>query len=125
MDEMNINEQMDALVPVIHYFKNLFTTFGVPLLIKVCDQETYKDVKNRIQKELNISQYEWEKYKLAIIQNKSAQPVDENDRVQLEKFQTSEGSGEQRCYLGLDHPNKNVYPTTKLNIFEKSIKIYN
>lgn len=126
MDEMNIDEQMEALVPVIHFYKNLFTTFGVPLLIKVCDQETFKDVKNRIQKKLNISQYEWEKYKLAIIQNKSANPVDDNDRVQLEKFQTTEGSGgEQRCILGLDHPNKSAYPTTKLNIFEKSIKIYN
>lgn len=123
MDEMNIDEQMEALVPVIHFYKNLFTTFGVPLLIKVCDQETYKDVKNRIQKKLNISQYEWEKYKLAIIQNKSAQPVDDNDKVIIEKFQSAEG--EQRCYLGLDHPNKSAYQAQKLNIFEKSIKIYN
>lgn len=123
MDELNIDEQMEALVPVIHFYKNLFTTFGVPLLIKICDQETYKDVKNRIQKKLNISQYEWEKYKLSIIQNKSAQPVDDNEKVNIERFQSTEG--EQRCYLGLDHPNKSQYPSTKLNIFEKSIKIYN
>jgi ubiquitin carboxyl-terminal hydrolase 7 len=114
---------MEALVPVIHFHKNLFTQFGVPLLIKVCDQETFKDVKNRIQKKLNISQYEWEKYKLAIIQNKSASPVDDNEKVVLEKFQASEES--QRCHLGLDHTNKSAYPATKLNIFEKSIKIYN
>jgi ubiquitin carboxyl-terminal hydrolase 7 len=123
MDEMDIDEQMEALVPVIHFHKNLFTMFGVPLLIKVCDQETYKDVKNRIQKKLNISQYEWEKYKLAIIQNKSANPVDDNDKVMLEKFQGAEEGS--RCVLGLDHTNKSAYPTTKLNIFEKSIKIYN
>lgn len=123
IDEMNIDDQIEALVPVIHFYKNLFTTFGVPLLIKICDQETYKDVKNRIQKKLNISQYEWEKYKLAIIQNKSAQPVDDNEKVTIERFQSSEG--EQRCFLGLDHPNKSQYPSSKLNIFEKSIKIYN
>lgn len=123
MDELNIDEQLEALVPVIHFYKNLFTTFGVPLLIKICDQETYKDVKNRIQKKLNISQYEWEKYKLSIIQNKSAQVVDDNEKVNIERFQSTEG--EQRCYLGLDHPNKSQYPSTKLNIFEKSIKIYN
>lgn len=123
MDEMNLDDQVEALVPVIHFHKNLFTTFGVPLLIKICDQETYKDVKNRIQKKLSISQYEWEKYKLAIIQNKSANPVDDNDKVILEKFQGPEEG--QRCFLGLDHANKSAYPTTKLNIFEKSIKIYN
>lgn len=123
LDEMDIDDQMEALVPVIHFHKNLFTMFGVPLLIKLCDQETYKDVKNRIQKKLNISQYEWEKYKLAIIQNKSANPVDDNDKVMLEKFQGGEEG--LRCVLGLDHTNKSAYPTTKLNIFEKSIKIYN
>jgi ubiquitin carboxyl-terminal hydrolase 7 len=121
MDEIDLDESMESLVPVIHFHKNLFTTFGVPLLIKVCDQETYKDVKNRIQKKLSLSQYEWEKYKLAIIQNKSANPVDDNDKVVLDKFI----SAEDRSHLGLDHANKSAYPTTKLNIFEKSIKIYN
>lgn len=123
MDETELDEQVEALVPVIHYHKNLFTTFGTPLLIKICDQETFKDVKNRIQKKLNISQYEWEKYKLAFVQNKTVNPVDDNDKVSLEKFQTVEEG--QRCILGLDHTNKNAYPTSKLNIFEKSIKIYN
>ncbi|CRK86286.1 CLUMA_CG000165, isoform A [Clunio marinus] len=123
VDEIDLDEQIETLVPVLHYHKNLFTTFGTPLLIKVCDQETFKDVKNRIQKKLNISQYEWEKYKLAIIQNKTVNPVDDNDKVVLEKFQIAEEG--QRCILGLDHTNKNAYPTSKLNIFEKSIKIYN
>lgn len=123
MDEIDLDDQLETLVPVIHYHKNLFTTFGTPLLIKVCDQETFKDVKNRIQKKLNISQYEWEKYKLAIIQNKTVNPVDDNEKVVLEKFQSAEEG--QRCYLGLDHTNKNAYTTSKLNIFEKSIKIYN
>lgn len=123
LDEIDLDEQLETLVPVIHYHKNLYTTFGTPLLIKVCDQETYKDVKNRIQKKLNISQYEWEKYKLAIIQSKSVNPVDDNEKVVLEKFQLAEEG--QRCILGLDHTNKNPYPTSKLNIFEKSIKIYN
>lgn len=123
MDEIDLDEQLETLVPVIHYHKNLFTTFGTPLLIKVCDQETFKDVKNRIQKKLCISQYEWEKYKLAIIQNKTINPVDDNEKVVLEKFQSLEEG--QRCYLGLDHTNKNAYTSSKLNIFEKSIKIYN
>lgn len=122
-DEMNLDEQHETLVPVIHFHKNLFTTFGTPFLIKICDEEPYKDVKNRIQKKLNISQYEWEKYKLAIIQSKTVNPVDDNEKVILEKFQSGEEG--QRCYLGLDHTNKNAYPTSKLNIFEKSIKIYN
>lgn len=122
-DEMNLDEQVETLVPVIHFHKNLFTTFGTPILIKVCDQEPFKDVKNRIQKKLNLSQYEWEKYKLATIQNKTVNPVDDNEKVILEKFQSGEEG--QRCYLGLDHTNKNAYPSSKLNIFEKSIKIYN
>jgi ubiquitin carboxyl-terminal hydrolase 7 len=122
-DEMSLDEQHETLVQVIHFHKNLFTTFGTPFLIKICDEEPYKDVKNRIQKKLNISQYEWEKYKLAIIQSKTVNPVDDNEKVILEKFQSAEEG--QRCYLGLDHTNKNAYPTSKLNIFEKSIKIYN
>lgn len=122
LDEIDLDEQLETLVPVIHFHKNLFTTFGTPLLIKVCDQETFKDVKNRIQKKLNLSQYEWEKYKLATVQNKIVTAVDDNEKVALEKFQSQD---EGRCILGLDHTNKNAYPTSKLNIFEKSIKIYN
>jgi MFS superfamily sulfate permease-like transporter len=91
-------------VAVIHFHKN-FTTFGTPLLIKLCDQETFKDVKNRIQKKLNISQYEWEKYKLAIVQNKTINPVDDNEKVALDKFQSTEE--DQRCILGLHHTSNN------------------
>ena len=126
LDEQNLDETTEMLIPVVHFNKNLYTTFGIPFLIKIVEGEPFSDVKERIQKKLGLSNREWDKYKLAQIKDKNAVLVENDaDKILLEKYRVTGDEG-FRSYLGLEHVNKNVqYQASKLNFFEKSIKIYN
>lgn len=126
LDEQNLDEAIEMLIPVVHFNKNLYTMFGIPFLIKIVEGEPFSDVKERIQKKLGLSNREWDKYKLAQIKDKNVVLVEnDTDKITLEKYRVTGDEG-FRAYLGLEHVNKSAqYPSSKLNFFEKSIKIYN
>ncbi|KAK2714285.1 hypothetical protein QYM36_008742 [Artemia franciscana] len=59
-EEMELaNDEM--LVPVTHYTKEVFSTFGIPFYLKIKDGELYSEVRMRIQKKLDIPDKEFEK----------------------------------------------------------------
>jgi len=123
-DEMELNDN-ELLVPVNHFSKEVYSTFGTPFLIKIIHDETLADVKERIVNKTGIPDKELEKYKFAICQGVRANFIPDTHVMNLQDFKTpptSQGQG-QRPWLGMEHPNKTK--RTRLNYLEKAIKIYN
>lgn len=122
-DEINLADN-EMLVPVLHFTKDIGSIFGIPFFIRTVHQETFAALKERIKKKLNVSDKEWEKYKLAIITEHVDYIDDETIEINLEMFKPDPGDLNSRTYLGLEHINKNT-KRSRFNYMEKAIKIYN
>lgn len=55
------------LICIAHFQKDSFNTFGVPFLIKVKTGEKFQDIKERIQKTMDVSDSTFETYKTAVV----------------------------------------------------------
>jgi len=127
-DQEEIGEG-DMLVPVAHFSKEVFSTFGTPFLVLLKQGDTVGLVKSRIQSRLGLADKEWDKYRLAfVIQGKPCY-IDEEDRtVNTKEFRTIalQGQVQQsgKPWIGLDHTNK-ANKRSRYNYMEKAIKIYN
>ena len=86
-DEMEIGDD-ELLIPVAHFSKEIYSGFGIPFLLKVREGEPFSQVKgelflkiihidrkriisffrlDRIQKRLEVSDKEFEKYKFSVV----------------------------------------------------------
>ena len=54
------------LVPVAHFHKEIFSTFGIPFYLKVRQGELISHVMDRIQKKLDIQDKEFEKVNMQL-----------------------------------------------------------
>lgn len=54
-EEMSLVNGVDYLLPIAHFSKEIYATFGAPFLLKVKLGEPFKDIKARIQKRLDVS----------------------------------------------------------------------
>lgn len=126
-DEVNLTDD-EYLVPVAHFHKDIYSTFGVPFLLKLKNKETFASVKERIRQKLEVSEKEFEKYKFGlIIMGKLRYLCDDlNCIVDVQMFRSNSTSTNhvQKPWIGLEHPNK-VPKRTRFTYLEKSIKIYN
>ncbi|XP_064631404.1 ubiquitin carboxyl-terminal hydrolase 7-like isoform X2 [Lineus longissimus] len=127
-DEMDLGED-EILVPVAHFHKEIFATFGIPFLLKMKHGEAFAKVKERIQKKLDVPEKEFEKWRYALaIMGKQNYIADEEDiTVNIGDFmpQPMQAGGMQaRPWLGLDHVNKTP-KRSRYNYIEKAIKIHN
>lgn len=59
-DQLHLAED-EMLVPVAHFQKEVFSTFGFPFLVKVKQGELFSHVRERIQKRLDVPDKEYEK----------------------------------------------------------------
>lgn len=59
-EELEIRED-EMLIPVSHFWKEIYNSFGIPFFIKAKNGETLGDLQARMQKKLNVPQKEWEK----------------------------------------------------------------
>ncbi len=119
----------EILVPVAHFQKEVYSTFGHPFLIKVKDGERFESVKAKIQKHLDLPDKEFEKYRMCIVTMGRARYVEEmqHDTVRIREFLTGTASATAnnfKPYIGLEHVNKNS-KRPRYNYMEKAIKIYN
>lgn len=123
----------EMLVPVAHYQKEAYSTFGHPFLLKVKEGESFDSVKERIQTFLDVSDKEFEKYRVSLVCMGRPRYLDEEQikTVRLRDFQlpsqdTKHSSGNQHAkpFIGLQHQNKNS-KRARYNYMEKAIKIYN
>ncbi|KAL1115934.1 hypothetical protein AAG570_005429, partial [Ranatra chinensis] len=126
-DELNTAED-EILVPVAHFHKDIFSTFGIPFLIKMKQGEPFSKVKERLYKKLCIQEKEFEKFKFAIVSGGRPHFISEETEyiVNLQEFRpTNQGTGNStRPWLGLEHINK-APKRGRFNYLEKAIKIYN
>jgi len=119
----------DLLVPVAHFSKEVFSTFGTPFLVLLKQGDTLGQVKQRIQTRLQMGEKEWDKVRLAFVIQGKAHYVEEDDRtVNTKEFRSlalqSQVQQSAKPWIGLEHTNK-ANKRSRYNYMEKAIKIYN
>jgi len=127
-EELEVAEGED-LVPVAHFSKEIYTTFGSPFLIKYRQGEKVKEVRKRLQDRLAVPDKEWEKYRVAlVIQMKPYYLDDEEEKIfNIKEFRGMNAciqSQNNRPWIGLEHVNKGANKRSRYST-EKAIKIYN
>ncbi|CAG2177677.1 unnamed protein product, partial [Oppiella nova] len=130
-DELRL-EAGEFLVPVAHFHKEAYQTFGVPFLLKLKHKEMFTSVKDRIQKKLDIPDKEFEKYKFALVTTGRIQFINEENEyvINKEDFHAHtinsplQSSSPSKPWLGLEHINK-APKRSRYNYLEKAIKIHN
>ncbi|XP_074647259.1 ubiquitin carboxyl-terminal hydrolase 7-like isoform X2 [Tubulanus polymorphus] len=127
-DEANLSSD-EFLIPVAHFHKEIFSTFGTPFILKLKTGEPFSKVKERIQKRLEVPDKEFEKWRFAIIiMGRHTYLPDEKeyivDQVDFTSHSTPTGTMPARPWLGLDHMNK-APKRSRYNYLEKAIKIHN
>jgi len=131
-EELDIGEG-EILVPVAHFTKEIFTTFGIPFLMKVKQGDSVESVRMRLQDRLSVPDKEFEKYRIAVVNQMKPHYVDEDEeKVHNIKdvipsfrgvaFYGTPPSG--RPWIGLEHINK-ANKRSRYSYTEKAIKIYN
>ena len=118
----------DVLVPVAHFSKEVFSTFGSPFLVLLRQGDTVGRVKERMQERLGVGDKEWDKYRVAFVIQGKPHYVEEDDKVintkvrelvvgccsdgvLLQEFRgmALQSHGPQqagRPWIGLEHTNK-------------------
>ena len=126
-DQESVGEE-ELLVPVAHFQKEIYSTFGHPFLLKLRDGESFDSVRGKLQAHLGVPDKEFEKYRVAVITQGRAKYLDDlqQDQVRLRDFVSASGQGgnNTKPYIGLEHINKNS-KRPRYNYMEKAIKIYN
>lgn len=129
-DEVTIGND-ELLVPVAHFTKEVFQTFGIPFLVKVKQDEPFSKVKKRIQSKMDICDKELEKMKFALVVMGRQNYFPEESKeycIKMDDFlphPVTPGSGQQpRPWIGIDHVNK-APKRSRYNYLEKAIKIHN
>jgi len=133
LDEVKI-EGDEFLVPVAHFFKDPWQTFGVPFFIKLVNREPFSSVKERIQKKLDVPDKEFEKYHFAIVTSGRVNVLNEDNEYIVDKDDflsnsqftnlVSSAQIQPKPWLGLEHVNK-APKRSRYNYLEKAIKIHN
>ncbi|XP_065302370.2 ubiquitin carboxyl-terminal hydrolase 7 isoform X9 [Dermacentor albipictus] len=116
----------EILIPCAHFQKEIFSTFGVPFMLKIKHGEPFAKVRDRIQKKLDVPEKEFEKYKFAIVVMGRAQFIEDNEYVvNLSDFMAQAPQAmHPRPWLGIEHVNK-APKRSRYNYLEKAIKIHN
>uniref|UniRef100_A0A672S113 Ubiquitin carboxyl-terminal hydrolase n=1 Tax=Sinocyclocheilus grahami TaxID=75366 RepID=A0A672S113_SINGR len=126
LDQVDLDKENEMLIPVAHFHKEVFGTFGIPFLLKIRQGEPFREVMKRIQSMLDIQEKEFEKFKFAIVMMGRHQYINEEDyEVNLKDFEPQPGNmSHPRPWLGLDHFNK-APKRGRYTYLEKAIKIHN
>lgn len=119
----------EILVPVVHFYKEIYSTFGQPFYLKLKDGEKLESVREKIQRHIDIPDKEFEKYRVAVITVGRPKYLEDmqTDTVRVRDFvhaSNQASSNGQKPYIGLEHFNKNS-KRARYNYMEKAIRIYN
>lgn len=126
-DEIELGKD-ELLVPVAHFSKEIYQTFGSPFLIRITDGESITNFKERVKKKIDIQEKEFEKVKFAVIHMGRAMYLSEeaDKPISLKDF-LPQAPGTQsisKPWLGLDHLNK-APKRSRYSFLERPIKIHN
>ncbi|XKL66747.1 hypothetical protein PGB90_010167 [Kerria lacca] len=126
-DELHLEED-EMLIPVAHFQKDVYSTFGIPFLLKIKNKQPFSEVRERIFQKLGVSEKEFEKYKFAIIVTGRPKYLTDNmdTTIDISMFRANCPSMSllHKPWLGLEHANK-AQKRNRFNYLEKAIKIYN
>jgi len=125
VEELQSGED-ELLIPVAHFHKEIFSTFGIPFLFKIKQGELFSHVRDRIQKRLDVPDKEFEKYRFAIVMMGRPTFITEDEPVNLSDFRPhpTQTSLPAKPWMGVEHINK-APKRSRYNYLEKAIKIYN
>lgn len=115
-EELEASE-LDKVISVFHFHKEVSRTHGVPFRFVVKPHEKFADTKKRLQARLGVSDKEFSKYRFALLQVatfKQPSYIEDEDIIYDHKFAPED------C-LGLDHVDRSG--KTRLGAGEKSIVI--
>lgn len=59
-DEANLQDD-EMLVPVSHFFKDVYNLFGTPFYVRAKQGEPFAALKERIRRKVSVPDKEWEK----------------------------------------------------------------
>ncbi|XP_065341533.1 ubiquitin carboxyl-terminal hydrolase 7 isoform X2 [Cloeon dipterum] len=129
-DEIQLADE-EVLVPVAHFSKDVYATFGTPFVVKIKYGDPFSKVKERIQKKLGLPEKEFERIKFALVLLGRAQYISEDSDYVFSQNDIK-GTLSQpilvntppRPWIGLDHVNK-APKRSRYTMLEKAIKIYN
>lgn len=62
-DEITLKDD-EMLVPVSHFFKDVYNMFGIPFLVKARQGEPMGALKERVRKKCQVPDKEWEKVRV-------------------------------------------------------------
>ncbi|PAV73868.1 hypothetical protein WR25_16057 [Diploscapter pachys] len=108
----------EMLIPVSHFDKDPQRMFGTPFFVKVVQDEPLCNIKERIQKMLDVPDKEYEKYRFALMSNNRVVrylEMDSTHRVNLNDLGYNISQGFQTSavpplasspYLAIEHINK-------------------
>lgn len=129
VDQVNVKDD-EELIPVAHFQKDTYQTFGIPFLLKIRDKEKFSNIMDRIKQKLDMSEKEFEKIKFALVRSgRQIYLQDEADKqINITDFRPSNtklpNNSLSRPWLGLDHVDK-APKKSRYSYLERSIKILN
>ncbi|XP_028806102.1 ubiquitin carboxyl-terminal hydrolase 12 isoform X1 [Neltuma alba] len=131
-EEKNLGPH-DRLIHVYHFNKDTaqnqmqIQNFGDPFFLVIHEGETLADIKERIQKKLQVSDEEFAKWKFAFLSLGRPEYLQDSDIVSS-RFQRRDVYGAWEQYLGLEHTDnapKRYAVNQSRHTYEKPVKIYN
>ncbi|XP_077245220.1 ubiquitin C-terminal hydrolase 12-like isoform X1 [Tasmannia lanceolata] len=132
-EEKNLGPH-DRLIHVYHFTKDAaqnqmqVQNFGEPFFLVIHEGETLAEVKERIQKKLQVPDDEFSKWKFAFLSLGRPEYLEDSDIVSS-RFQRRDVYGAWEQYLGLEHsdtaPKRTYAISQNRHTLEKPVKIYN
>jgi len=131
-EEKNLGPH-DRLIHVYHFTRDasqnhMVQNFGEPFFLVIREGETLSDVKERIQKKLQVPDEEFSKWKFAFLSLGRPEYLQDTDVISS-RFQRRDVYGAWEQYLGLEHsdsaPKRSHQTNQNRHTFEKPVKIYN
>ncbi|CAG5095731.1 Oidioi.mRNA.OKI2018_I69.XSR.g14310.t1.cds [Oikopleura dioica] len=101
----------EILIQVGHFHSSVQNAFGTPFFVKICHGDTIRSVRDKIKSQLNVSEKEFAKWKIALIQSSRPRYYTEEEEdtvIDTKGLQVEECGGvplvNNRIWIGLDHP---------------------
>ncbi|GMP22126.1 hypothetical protein CsSME_00000281 [Camellia sinensis var. sinensis] len=132
-EEKNLGPH-DRLIHVYHFMKDtaqnqvLVQNFGEPFCLVIHEGETLTEVKERIQKKLQVPDEEFSKWKFAFLSLGRPKYLQDSDVVSS-RFQRRDVCSAWEQHLGLEHsdntPKRSYVANQNRHTYEKTVRIYN
>ncbi|CAO3657616.1 unnamed protein product [Mucor hiemalis] len=120
-DELEMNQDTDRLIQVVHYYNNPNDFHGIPFRFVAIKGEPFEETKKRLQKRTGLGDMDWKKVKFTVLRNLNA-PEPQVTVIDDPNFELRKARLQEEDALGLDHIDKSSKGRFS-SVFEKGIFI--